>query len=95
MAKGAREARRRLAQLHRRPSQEATRTALRCFALVLCGHRLTCVLCPSALQLGLDRGPKDTRQAEDAEFGKKHLTKAQMAELNAGGKVDAYKKAWR
>jgi len=43
----------------------------------------------------LDRGPKDTRQAEDAEFGKKHLTKAQMAELNAGGKVDAYKKAWR
>ena len=46
-------------------------------------------------QLGLDRGPKDTRQKEDLEFGKKHLTQAQLAEAKASSSKDTYKKQWR
>lgn len=43
----------------------------------------------------IQKGPKETRLAEDLEFGKKHLTPAQLAEMESTSKVDTYKRQWR
>ena len=50
----------------------------------------TIVLCGGE-QMRLDKGPKDTRAAEDLKFAKRHVANAEAGHE----KNEAYKRGWR